>query len=169
MSTGVPAVGPPSGVAGPIVDPYDVRTDLSQILTPEQVEQFKVNELSSFSPGLSVFLSIITLGLFPLIFYGIKNDQMPRVKEIDPGAGKFIGFAFIPYFNIYWQIVCWGRFVDRVNFQMRLRGKPIPFSRDRAVWAYPLVFLFGVGLIVGLMNIFSSQKAINEIAAERGA
>jgi len=156
-------------VTGPIVDLYDTQTDLAQALSAEQVEQFKQNELSSFSPGLALFLSILTLGIFPIIFYGLKNDQLPRVKEIDPGAGKFIGFMFIPYFNIYWQIVAWGRFVDRINFQMRLRGKPIPYSRNRAVWAFPLVLAIGVGYIIGLMNIYSAQKAINEIAAERGA
>jgi hypothetical protein len=152
-----------------MVDLYQENLDPSTVLTPEQVEQYKQNQLTSFGPGLAVFLSIITLGIFPLIFYGLKNDQLPRVKEIDPSVGKFIGFMFIPYFNIYWQIVAWGRFVDRINFQLRLRGKPIPYSRSRANWAPPLVLAFGAGYIIGLMNIYASQKAINEIAAERGA
>jgi hypothetical protein len=174
MSTSVPiapqgAVFAPQGavVVGP--DLYAETTDLSQALQPEQIEELKRNQLTSFSPGLAVFLSILTLGIFPLIFYGLKNEQLPRVKEIDASNGKFIGFMFIPYFNIYWQIVAWARFVDRINFQLRLRGKPIPFSRTRANWALPLVLLFGVGYIIALMNVFSTQKAINELAAERGA
>jgi hypothetical protein len=168
MSTTIPTA-PPGPVAGPIVDLYQETLDLSTVLTPEQVEEYKQNQLTSFSPGLAVFLAIITLGIFPIIYYGLKNDHMPRVKEEDPSVGKFIGFMFIPYFNIYWQIVAWARLVDRINFQLRLRGKPIPYSRTRANWAPPLVLLFGVGYIIGLMNLYSSQKAINELAAERGA
>ena len=92
-----------------MVDLYQENLDPSTVLTPEQVEQYKQNQLTSFGPGLAVFLSIITLGIFPLIFYGLKNEQLPRVKEVDASNGKFIGFMFIPYFNIYWQIVAWAR------------------------------------------------------------
>jgi hypothetical protein len=167
MSTSVPFAPQGAVVAGP--DLYAETTDLSQALTPEQIEELKQNRLGSFSPAGAVALSIVTLGLFPLIFYGLKNDQLPRVKEIDASGGKFIGFMFIPYFNVYWQIVAWARLVDRINFQLRLRGKPVPYPRSRANWAYPLILALGAGLVIGLMNIYSSQQAINELAAERGA
>jgi hypothetical protein len=159
----------PMGVTGPMVDLYDEATDVTRVLTPEQIELYKRHELTSFNPALAVVLSILTVGLFPCIYYGLQNSKLPTVKDIDPTAGKAIGFLFIPYFNIYWQIVVWARLVDRINFQLRLRGKPVPYSRSRAAWAMPMVILVGIGYIVALMNIYQSQQAINELAAERGA
>jgi hypothetical protein len=165
MSTSLPV---PTGpvVAGP--DAYAPTTDLSQVLTAEQVEQLKQNSLTSFNPVLSLFLSVITLGIFPGIYYGLDHGKLPRVKDSDPSAGKAIGFQFIPYFNIYWAFVVWPRLLDRINFQFRLRGKEAPLDRNFCILSIALCFIL-IGLLMVPIVIFQTQQAVNELAAERGA
>lgn len=170
MSTSA-SVPVPTGVTAPVVagpDPYAETTDLSQVLTADQVEQLKQNQLSSFNPVLAVILSIFTIGIFAAIYYGLKHGKLPRVKDNDPSAGKAIGFMFIPYFNIYWAFVVWPRLVDRINLQFRLRGRQSPLSRGFCIATVALMFI-GIGYLLALVLIYQSQKAINELAAERGA
>jgi hypothetical protein len=178
MSVGDPVVQPaatspanvvptPGVPAGPVIDLYDESVSLSQVLTTEQVELFKQNQLTSFNPVAAILLAVFTLGIFPAIYYGLVQGKLPVVKPgTDPSPGKAIGFQFIPYFNIYWQCVVYARLVDRINFQLRLRGKPAVYSRQRAGWVLLIPF---VNMVLGLMNIYQGQMAINEIAAERGA
>ncbi len=168
MSTGVPV---PAQVQGPVIagpDPYAETTDLSQVLSAEQIEQLKQNQLSSFNPVVAIILTIVTFGIFPSIFYALKHGRLPRVKDNDPSAGKAVGFQFIPYFNIYWMFVVWPRLIDRINFQFRLRGRPSPISRSFVITTLILMFVL-IGYLMAPVVIWQTQKAINELAAERGA
>jgi hypothetical protein len=174
-SVPIPAGGAPVGIA-PTVDVYGNYTDLNQVLTPEQQEEFKQNTLTSFSPGLSVFLSLITFNLFSTIYYLLKHDQMPKVKPDDPSAGKAIGFMFIPIYGIIWAFTAWPRLIDRINFQYRLRGAAPPIDRGKVITLLVLalvgwVVLIGwvVAFVFWIMMIIQTQNAINNLAAERGA
>jgi hypothetical protein len=176
MSASVPIVPQGIPVVGPVVNIYNEAVDPSNVLTPEQIEEAKQNQLTSFSPGLAVFLSIITFGLFSTIYYQLKQDQLPKLMADDPSAGKAIGFMFIPLFNIYWYFIAWPRLIDRINLQFRLRGVPAPISRSQVMMLLIATFvgwIVGLGLLVAfvlwIMLIISTQKAINQLAAERGA
>jgi hypothetical protein len=171
----VPIGGPVGGVPATL-DVYNNYTDLGQALSSEQVEELKQNSLSSFSPGLSVFLSLITFNLFSTIYYLLKHDQMPKVKPDDPSAGKAIGFMFIPIYGIIWAFTAWPRLIDRINFQYRLRGHAPPIDRGKVITTLVLalvgwVFVIGwlVAFVFWIMLIIQTQNAINNLAAERGA
>jgi hypothetical protein len=152
---------------------YDERADLGAILTAEQREQYKQHALTKFPTWLVVVLHFPTLGLFTLIYQGLKFSKLPQVKHDDFGAGKGIGFMFIPFFNIYWVF----RFVlgmsDRLNFQFRLRGQRPPVSRGLALASAIVLLIPYVGIItwVFLMPIVAGQwqSATNRLAAERDA
>jgi hypothetical protein len=97
------------------------------------------------------------------------QDKFPQVKPDDPSAGKAIAFVLIPYLNIFYGIwVMWPRFIDRVNFQLRLRGRQPVVTHSNMILTL-ILSIFIIGLPLALININKTQKAINELAAERGA
>src|ERR1041384_4947163 len=102
-------------------------------ITPEQREQFKHHALTRYPTWLVVVLHFLTLGLFTLIYQGLKLSKLPLVKDNDFKAGKGIGFMFIPIFSFYWTFRYVLSITDRLNFQYRLRGQPPPISRGLAL------------------------------------
>lgn len=164
MSVSVPE-GQGAMVSGLPVDVYDAFTDLNKTLTQEQIEAFSKVRVSSFSPVLAVILSIITLGIFPWIYYPLQHSHYPKVKPDDPSGAKAFWFQWIPLFNIYWYFVMWARLIDRLNFQYRLRGHPGPMNRSLPIWIFAATILLGgLGLIVGLYAIGQYQGAANRLA-----
>ncbi len=103
---------------------FDIRN-----LSPSDIQRFSQHEIrSSFSVGLGIFLHYITFGIFTLIRLGLEFDKLPKIQHDDLGAGKAIGFMFIPFFNLYWNFVFWGQLSKRINFQFKLRGMSPPIS-----------------------------------------
>jgi hypothetical protein len=159
-------------VAGHVLaDVYNESADLNRLLTPEQQEQYREHTLTRFPVWLVVVLHFLTLGLFTLIYQGLKLSKLPLVKESDFRAGKGIGFMFIPFFNLYWVFRYVLSITERLNFQFRLRGERPPISRALAltsaiVWIIPYVEL--VSLVL-LMPIVAGQwqAATNRLADER--
>ena len=72
------------------VDLYQAA-DPGLVLTPDQVEAFKQHSLTRFPTWLVVVLHFLTLGVFTLIYQGLKFSKLPEVKQDDFGAGKAIG------------------------------------------------------------------------------
>jgi hypothetical protein len=160
-----------------LVDPYDPYVNLTQAFTPEQQELLKQHRLTSFDTGGAIALALFVGTLFTGIFYGLKSDDLPKVKEDDPSAGKFIGFFFIPIFGWFiWPFTAWNRLVDRINFQYRLRGAPPRIDRSKVnltlimFWLGFLTFVtWIVSLVYYLQLVSQTQDAINGLAAERGS
>jgi len=121
-----------------------------------------------FSSVGAVLIDLVTCGgLFGTIFYGLKFDDLPKASREDFGAGKGIGFMFIPYFNFYWQFRFWWGLVDRINLQLRLRGwAALLVSRGLATATCVLALCCPPAhFICREILIYRLQEAINAMAA----
>jgi hypothetical protein len=169
---------PPAPVSSSVpyqtsVNPYDNQVDLFSALSPDQREQYMRHSLTTFPTWLAVVLHIVTLGLFSVIYQGLKLSKLPLVKSDDFTAGKGIGFCFIPFFNLYWLFRFVLSITDRLNFQFRLRGQPAPISRDLALASCILrviPYLNFIGLLI-LEPIVAGQwqSATNRLVRNWGA
>jgi hypothetical protein len=169
---GVVAGPPPIAYPAPgySFDVYAEGGDPRQMLDPGQIEQFKRHGLTSFPTWLAIVLHFLTLGLFTMIYQGLKFSKLPRVKQDDFEAGKAIGFLFIPFFNWYWIFRYLLGLTDRLNFQFKLRGQAPPISRGLAlttaiVGVIPYVNLLG-WLFVMPFLLAQFQSATNQLALE---
>jgi Protein of unknown function (DUF2510) len=167
----VAAAPPPAVVQQPLaLNPYDKFFNVDA-LPAEQREAYKQHQLAEFPSWAVVVLSIITLGLFGLIYHGLKHSQLPLIKSDDFTAGKSIGFAFIPFFNLYWLFVNWPRLAERINFQFRLRGAPEPVSKELILWANILwvagslvLVTWLVAPVLACISAAQIQSASNQLA-----
>lgn len=162
------AVAAPLGV---VLDVYSDAADLNQVLSPEQRLAYQQNRLTRFNTTAFVLLTIVTFGLFGIIYHMLKNDALPVVKSDDPGAGKALAFVLIPYLNIFYGVwVMWPRLIDRVNFQYRLRGRANPLNRSTAITALILtvtIILSPVGYVMMIVMGAKIQSATNALAEGR--
>ncbi|SRR6266508_2381231 len=160
-----PAAQPGLAPAAQTLNPYDKYFNLAQ-LPEQQREAYKQHTLRAFPTWAVIVLSILTIGIFGVIYHGLKHSKLPVVKSDDFGAGKGIGFLLIPFFNLYWQFIFWLRLVDRINFQYRLRGAPDAVSRDLALWTIILSFfawILPVSPILALIVAGQIQSATNRL------
>jgi hypothetical protein len=127
--------------------------------------------LEAFPLWALILLSILTLGIFPFIHFGLMHGRLPRADTSDPTAAKAIGFWFIPYFNIYWLFFSPLRLVDRVNLQYAVRDLPEPVARNLAIAAGVMTMIPYLGMVVGpivwLVAAYRLQKAVNHLAELR--
>lgn len=155
-----------------VVNVYESSVDLSAVLSPEEYERYKHHELTRFPVWLVIVLHYLTLGIFTLIYQGLKLSKLPMVRENDFRAGKGIGFCFIPFYNYYWIFRFVNAISDRLNFQFRLRGQRPPVPRGLGIaacilWVIPfytaiITWLFLMPILSGYM-----QSAANRLVDER--
>jgi hypothetical protein len=149
---------------------YEPWFDLNRIPAAQREQLKKHTMLETFSVAGAIVLHFITLGIFTAIFMGLKHSKLPRVRPDDFGAGKAIGFLFIPFFNFYWIFVFWLRLADRINFQFRLRNLPPPITRGMLLTTVIIGIIPYVGLISWMflypVVIAEIQGACNQLARE---
>jgi ribosomal protein S27AE len=138
--------------------------------TKEEKEKFKKHNINSTFPvWVCIILHFITLGIFTLIYFGIKHGKLPQINEDDPTTGQAIGFMFIPFYNFYWRFFYWLRMTDRINLQYKIRGKELPISRTfvlTVLWLslIPIPFVWHVGIIILMPIVIGKiQSASNEL------
>ena len=155
------ALAPAGAIApGGYYDPYN------QIVPPNTMAA-RMHRLEMFSVAGMVLLSIVTFGIFPLIWLGLMHDKMPRTRLDDPSAGKAIGFMFIPFFNFYWQFFNYLRLCDRINDQRTMRGLAPSAPRGLAMAScimtlIPYVNILGC-LIIEPIFVGMLQASVNEL------
>ena len=152
------ALPPSSQLSGPrrlspfeLASVYEEGFNVAAIPPEQKAELMRHGFTTTFPTAGAVILGILTLNIFALIYYGLKHSKLPRIKTDDFGAGRAIGFLFIPFFNLYWIFVYWARLADRINLQFRLRGEAPPVSRGLAV-AIPILTLTSFIPFVGILT-----------------
>ncbi len=142
-----------------VADVYNPVFDLSR-LSSEQQNSFMQHQFTyTFSIDAVIGMHFITLGLFTLIYFGLKHSRLLMIKHDDFKAGRAIGFMFIPFFNLYWQFRFWLRLVDRVTLQLRLRGF-IPTIPKGLMLATLIVSLIPVVNLAALIVIYPSTGLV---------
>ena len=144
---------------------FDVRA-----LPMEERARLAMHTVQPFPVWLVGILNILTLGLFPLIHFGMLHDRLPRATHNDPSGGKAIGFTFIPYFNLYWVFFNSLRLSDRLNLQFRLRGMPDRAPRGMMLTACIFGVIPYVNFLIGLpimwtIAVCMLQSSVNRVAA----
>jgi hypothetical protein len=125
-------------------------------------KKYMEHKLTKFPPAASIILHIFTLGIFTKIYYGIKHGQLPRIADNDFGAGKAIGFLFIPFFNLYWVFVFWMKLADRINFQLKLRNMD-EFPKGLAI-TIPILTMSTMIPFVGYLTFFANYFVVTPVA-----
>ncbi len=148
------------------------KTGVKHLVTAGERAALQRHSLRSFPAWAAVLLHFLTLGMFPLIHFGLQHDRLPLVEKDDPSAGKAIGFSFIPYFNLYWVVFNTLRLTDRINLQFRLRDQPDAVPRAFMAVAAIIGVIPYLNILLGWtvfwpIAIFYLQRAVNELAAER--
>ncbi len=128
---------------------------------------FGQHRLGKFPPWLAAVLHVATFGVFSLFYFGSLHGSLPKLTNDDPGAGKGVGFMFIPYFNLYWMFFSPLRLVDRINLQFQLRGEAAPISRQAVLVAsitslVLMLFPYFIPL-VWVYSAWQTQRAINRL------
>lgn len=153
---------------------FDINSLSNTLIETCKKHSFK----AQFSVGLGVFLHFITLGIFTTIHCGLMHSKLPKITIKDFSAGKAIGFLFIPIINVFWFYVFWEQLARRINFQYKLRNKPLPVSISLATWACVLQILIFIPY-VGWVTYFVSflflfpllfnqiRSACNQLAEEQ--
>jgi hypothetical protein len=140
---------------------YDTDFNVKKISAANKKKYMK-HRLTNFPPVASIILHIVTLGIFTMIYYGIKHGQLPRIKDDDFGAGKAIGFLFIPFFNFYWIFIFWIRLVDRINLQLRLRNiEEVPRG---LIMTIPILTVVSIIPLLGYLTSFANYFVVTPIS-----
>ncbi len=131
--------------------------------------QARMHELGRFSVAAVVVLSIVTLGIFNLIYFGLMHDKMAKLRYNDPSAGKAIGYMLIPFFSLYWMFFIYIRLCDRIAEQRVFRGLPPRNLRGLAIAAcvfglIPYLGWIGGPLILDPIFFGLLQSRVNELA-----
>lgn len=97
------------------------------------------------------------------------HDNLPRAHPNDPTSAKAIGFAFIPYFNLYWVFFSSLRLADRINLQLRLRGLGPMVPRGLMIATSIMSVIPYVNILLGFPIMWTIavcyyQRAINRLA-----
>ena len=103
------------------VDFYDDHFNFNS-LSDEERNRFMQISCKHFPVGVGIILHYLTFGIFTFINLGFKHDYFPKLNKDDFGAGKAIGFLFIPFYNFYWIFKFYIELGKKINFQFKIRG-----------------------------------------------
>lgn len=129
------------------------------------------HQLTEFSAGLMVFLSLLTLGIFPYVYFALMHGKLPRNREDDPSGGTVVGFLFIPFYSFYWQFIVFPGLCRRINEQRELRDLPPSAPRGFATAACILMMIpyVDIASIFFVIPVFAGmlQSSVNELVRAR--
>lgn len=148
---------------------YGAHLDV-RMLPSTEIARLAQHSVQSFPVWAVALLNIVTLGIFPLIHFGLLHDRLPQAAHNDPTAGKAIGFQFIPYFNLYWVFFSALRLCDRLTLQAHLRGihdrTPRGFILACCIFTVIPYVNFVIGIpIMWTIGVCLLQSKVNRIAA----
>jgi hypothetical protein len=138
-------------------------------LSPAERAALAHHRVTRFPVWLTGVLHLATFGLFSVIHFGLKHDELPRAQHDDPTAGRSIGYSFIPFFNLYWVFFNSIRLADRINLQFRLRGMADEMPRGLMIACSVLQVIPYLGLFIGIPVMWTIgamwlQHALNKVA-----
>jgi hypothetical protein len=140
------------------------KMDIAQ-LTPGDRAALAHHEVEAFPVWATLLLHYLTFGLFSLVHISMLHGRLPQAERDDPSAAKAIGFSFIPYFNLYWVFFNPLRLADRINLQLRLRGRPDGVPRGLVLACSVISMIPYLGWFLGVFFLWPLAVAYFRSAA----
>src|SRR3954451_11035068 len=136
--------------------PPPTTTAQSAFLEPAQGPVGQVR-----STGMSIFLYIITFGIYGWFWWYKVHDEMQRHR-----GGGGLGGPIALVLAIFVGIVMPYLTSDEVGGLYERRGQPRPVSALTGLWYFPGIFLLGIGPIVWFVK---TNGALNRYWESLGA
>jgi Domain of unknown function (DUF4234) len=111
--------------------------------------------------GVSILLYIITFGIYGWFWYYGVHDEMKRHRNGD-GLGGGIALILAVFVSIVMPFIT----ADEVGKMYEARGQAKPVSAMTGLWAFPGIFLLGIGPIVWFVK---TNGALNDYWKSLGA
>ena len=149
MAPYAPPAPPASGISGPAVAPYPPVGAHSQ---PQAIGKIR-------GTGLCMLLTIVTLGIYPIVWYYQVHEEMKRHGGHGLGGGLalvlaiFVGFV-MPYVT-----------ASEVGALYEARGMRKPVSGLTGLWYFPGCFL----LVGSFIWFIKTNGALNNYWRSLGA
>jgi hypothetical protein len=111
------------------------------------------------STGVAILLTVVTLGIYPLVYFYCVHDEMKRHAGAGLGGGLalllsvFVGIA-MPYLTS-----------SEVGTLYARRGMPKPVSGLTGLWYFPGILLLGIGPIIWFVK---TNGALNSYWRSQG-
>jgi hypothetical protein len=111
--------------------------------------------------GMSIFLFVITFGIYGWFWYYGVHEDMKRHRH-----GQGLGGVLALFLAIFVSVVMPYLTSDEVGKMYQARGQAAPVSVMTGLWAFPGVFLLGIGPIVWFVK---TNGALNSYWRSLGA
>lgn len=156
MSDATPPIDPTAPAAAPVPPPYGEAAPAYG--APMQTSPGPVGKVRG--TGKCILLSIVTLGIYGIVWYYSVHEEMKRHSGQGIGGGLALVISFV--FGLAMPYVT----SSEVGGLYTRQGKPAPVSGQTGLWYFPGVFLLGIGPIVWFVK---TNGALNDYWVSQGA
>ncbi len=129
--------------------------------------------LQTFPVAVVVLLTVITLGVFGLIWVNLQHGRLPRLRPDDPTAGQAIGYMLIPVYGLYWVFHTHLRLCHRLDEARQAVGLPARPLRLLTIATCTLLVVppgyVGCALLFYPILAGMVQSSVNEVACRAGS
>jgi len=140
------------------------RTGIAHLTAGERAA-LAHHEIEAFPVWATLLFHYLTLGVFSVVHISMLHGRLPQAERDDPSAAKAVGFSFIPYFNLYWVFFNPLRLADRLNLQLRLRGRPDAVPRGLIIACSVISMIPYLGWFLGVFFLWPIAVAYFRSAA----
>lgn len=147
----VPYPAAPGGTPGA---PDDARAEL----------RVRGTFFTAYPVWAMVLLTVVTFGIFGVIWMHHWHGIMPKRRRDDPGALRAILLLFVPVFGLYWMLHAGLRLCTRMDEELAVAGIPLRTPQVVVLLAALAQIALSVVVFVSVWSDASEDSAVSQIA-----